>query len=151
MNTSAITSDRWNKDHWSLLGYLETLAVDGKEGVGTIDHSRVRCNEKRHPLLSAGGGVGWKQSYGTRLKGFFQFDKRADPDASAAAGLQLLEHDDWDCLDDLEAAGFVEILSTVNGFFRLTKEGIEMSAVLRDHKARGCMFATFEPAATVPA
>jgi hypothetical protein len=134
---------RWGKDHWSLLAYVECVCVDGSDTIGAIDKRRVRCNPATHPLHNAVFGVPWKPEYGTRLRGFFDFPNRADAVASEMAGLQLLAHDDWDCLDDLEAAGLVEIISTTNGFVRMTKTGIAESAALREHKISGGNFANF--------
>lgn len=145
----AIAVDRWGKDHWSLLAYVETLCVDGKEGMGTIDRRRVRCNSGRRPMQGV-FGLGWKAAHGTRLDGFFDRAKSEGADACSAAGLQLAEHDDWDCLEDMETAGYVEILSAANGFVRLTPEGIRVGAKLRAHKAMGGMFANYkEPASAM--
>ena len=112
---------RWGKDHWSMLGYV-TTCFDGE-----VKRDVLRCNTKTHPLLR-GRHTRWEPIYGTRLR-----DK------------QLPQHDDWDCLDDLEAAGLVEIISLVNGFIRLTKAGSDMAYALREHKRRGGGFASFEP------
>ena len=127
--------DRWGKDHWSLFGYVEAICVDGRkvEGlgrVGEIDRRRVRCNPARHPLLDApnpfDSGSRWKDEYCTRLN----------------EGT-IADHDDWDCLDDLESAGLVEVMSLVNGYVVLTNEGIRVAAALRKHKAKGGRFANF--------
>jgi hypothetical protein len=152
--TSApVSIDRFGKDHWSMLAYVETLCVDSSNaGIGQIDLRRVRANERTHPLLSVNGPMAaWKPNFGTRLKGFFDFAGRNDPAAAEAAGLQLTAHDDWDCLDDLEAAGLVETLSRANGAVRMTEPGLLMSARLRQHKAQGGMFANFDPDGLVSA
>jgi len=131
----------FGRDHWSLVGYIETLCVDStKRGVGEIDKRRVRCNPKRHPLhaVNANFGVGgWKPGYGTRLSGFWNADKTTNPER------QIKAHDDWDCLNDIEAAGFINILSEANGFVRMTRLGQTVAADLRRHKAAGGVFATF--------
>lgn len=136
---------KFGKDHWSLLAYVETRCVDGSAGIGALDRNRMRCNQERHPLLggSLSAAPGWKPQYSTRLAGFFEFKDRAIPAVAIAAGFMLDGHDDWDCLDDLEACGFVEILSTANGAVRLTPAGLKVAAALREHKATGGMFATF--------
>lgn len=133
---------KFGKDHWSMLAYVETLCVDRKSGVGTIDPRKARCNEGSHPAKSF-SPVAWKQSFSTRLLGYFYFQERADVDKAVGAGLQILGHDDWDCLDDLESAGFVEITSVANSFVRMTPDGLIASAKLREHKANGGMFAGF--------
>lgn len=146
---------RWGKDHWSMLAYVETLCVDGEKGVGTIDKRRVRSNEKTHPLLAVNANVGgWKPQWGTRLKGYFDFAKESfsmDPSKAEEAGFQLPQHDDWDCLEDIQAAGLVNIHSLVNGFVQMTPNGLDVCAQLRAHKSNGGMFANFEPAEAAPA
>jgi hypothetical protein len=72
--------------------------------------SRVRDKRSRPLVMSdaVAWGPGWDPKYGTRYD-----DGRVDPD-----------HDDYDCLADLEAWGFLEDLGT--GFqpvVRLTPKG----------------------------
>lgn len=85
-----ITIDRWGKDHWSLLAYVESVCVDGH---GEIDLRRMRCDADRHPGYAVRQGFddNSHKKYSTRLQDG-----------------ELQDHDDWDCLDDLEAAGLVE-------------------------------------------
>lgn len=132
---------RWGKDHWSMLAYVETLCVDGR----AIDNRRVRANRERHPHQAVNGA--WNPKYGTRLKGYFDHpaEDRNDIDKMTAAGVFLPQHDDWDCLDNLEAEGLVEVVSVINGFVMLTEQGLKVSAALRAHKASGGNFADFEP------
>lgn len=140
MKTIPITD--FGKDHFSLLGYIETLCVDSiEEGVGTIDRERMRCNEKRHPQFvgrRCADVVRWKPEYGTRLSGYFLDGDKRDPKR------QIGDHDDWDALEDLEEAGLVTWISSVNGFVTLTEFGIRVANALRAHKAKGGQFATFE-------
>ena len=132
----------FGKDHWSLLAYVEDRCVNGKDGVGTLSRSRLSCNPDKHPMLSAGNE--WQPSYSTRLKGFFQFEERSDYLKASAAGVQVNGHDDWDCLNDLEAAGYIEIISLVNGLIVMTDLGRAISAELRAHKSSGGHFSTFD-------
>lgn len=148
-----IAPSKFGKDHWSMLAYIETCCVDGRDGVGTLDKRRVRCNEHNHPLNKGiyNSDAAWKPSYSTRLSGFFDFPERGDTDKAVAAGFQLQGHDDWDCLDDLDAAGYVEVISMSNGFVRMTISGCKVAALLREHKANGGMFAGFRIPASEPA
>lgn len=137
--TAPVPMERFGKDHWSLLAYVETLVVDQQP----IDRRRMRCNETTHPLLKgAHTPSGWKPDYGTRLKGYFN----AAPEQKAS--LQLPEHDDWDCLEDLEAAGLLEVATLTSGVVRLTPEGRRLANLLREHKEQGGVFATFDPSGT---
>lgn len=133
----------FGKDHWSLLAYVECRCVDND---GELDKRHLRCNEKGHFRLhavnaSAGLG-GWQSSYGTRLKGYWTTQ---DGKTTTHADRQLLQHCDWACLADLEAAGYIEVLSAPNAEVALTKSGFAMAGLLRAHKAAGHHFATFDP------
>jgi len=139
-------ASKFGKDHWSMLAYIETLCVEGKDGIGKLDKSRVRCNENTHPMHNVnlgGSGAAWKPNFSTRLFGFFDFQDRADTNKAVASGFQLLDHDDWDCMNDIEAAGYIEILSEANGLVRMTKEGCRVNGLLREHKTKGGMYAGF--------
>lgn len=138
---------KYGKDHWSLLAYVENCCVNGQEGIGEIDRRRVRCNPNTRPMLAGVQNPQWKLNYSTRLADLFDFEDRTDPEKAIAAGLQLRDHDDWDCLEDLEAAGYVEVLSLVNGFVKMTENGCGVTAKLRAHKAAGGQFAGFRLAA----
>ena len=119
--------DKWGKDHWSLLAYIETRCVDYK---GILERSHMRCNENKHPLLKglACGGLKWDEDYSTITK-----DGR------------IKEHDDWDVLDDLEVVGFIEIMSLVNQRVQITDKGRAVVNLLREHKSRpDCNFSNFD-------
>lgn len=131
-----------------MLAYVETRCVDGQDGVGTLVRAHIRGNANTHPLLA---NTAWKPSFGTRLKGFFEYEHRSDPAKAIAAGFMLDGHDDWDCLDDLEAAGFVDVVSLSNGKVRMTEAGLQMAGQLRRHKAKGGQFAGFTPEVAVEA
>ncbi len=138
-------ASRFGKDHWSLLAYIEHCCVNGLRGLGVVDPFRLRCNPARHPTLSPmlPSLVSWKPSYATRLAGFFAFADRRDVDKAVEAGVQLAGHDDWDCLDDLQAAGYVQVISLEERTVRMTPSGMAASARLRAHKAQGGSFADF--------
>lgn len=135
--------EKFGRDHWSLLAYLETICVDALDQWGQIDRNKLRVNIKTHPLL-----VGHIQArailalekppygykYGTRLKGHTEENPNV-----------IKEHDDWDCLENLDKAGFVEFLTLTSGGVRMTDTGIVIAAQLRAHKARGGNYAMFEP------
>lgn len=145
MSKNFVPIDQFGKDHWSLLAYIETRCVDFNRGVDTceINHDHLRCNIKQHPTLQGprqrlAKDLGWKPSYGTRLKEF-KSDKNLQRQLN-----QLHEHDDWDCLDDLENAGLIEVISVVNGFIKITNAGKKINTLIRDHKSAGGSFSSFE-------
>jgi len=117
----------FGRDHWSTFGYVETLCVD-KDGLPDI--RRMRCNPKTHPGLAH---LPWDKAYGTRLKGHMEDFPNTLP-----------MHDDWDCIDDLIAAGLMENIGNgINPKFKLTETGLAVAAALRAHKARGGTWSTF--------
>lgn len=132
----------FGKDHWSTFAYVETLCVDSiHKGVGTLDWKRLRVNEKSHPLHAINfqmTHVAWKRDFGTILRGYFRPNGKTDTRRRAP------DHDDVDCLDDLEAEGLLEVVSMANGYVRMTEKGRRIAALLRDHKSRGGSFAGFE-------
>lgn len=128
-------------DHWGLLAYIECCIVDNPrptKNIAELDKRRLRCNPKRHPLhnVNANHGVNtkWKPEYGTRLRGYSE---------SKDAKLLLKEHDDYDCMNDLEAAGLIDVMSEANVFVGITNLGKKLAAMLRDHKASGGSFSSF--------
>lgn len=140
VNRPTVPVSEWGKDHWSTLAYIETVCVDSNDGngIGTIAFDRMRVDRDRHPMLigprqaiSFSGVKENEKKYPTRLR-----DER-----------ELHDHDDWDCLDDMERAGLVEILSQANGRVRMTDAGLAMAAKLRAHKARGGNYTNFNPPA----
>jgi hypothetical protein len=136
----------FGKDHWSLLAYVETLCVESsKKGVGEISKDRMRCNPKHHPLHAVNEvrGVHWIDDYSSRLAGYY-------PETGGTDKSKMVRgHDDWDCLDDLEAAKLIEVLSEANGFVILSDLGREMAGRIRAHKTKGGSFSNFSPAETV--
>lgn len=83
-----------------MLAYLGTRCQDQK-GVLNPEHLRMR-----HPALRSGLRV-WRPEYGTRLSGYWKENGETD------STRLLADHDDMDCFDDLEAAGYVENRSDV--------------------------------------
>jgi hypothetical protein len=112
-----VSIDLFGKDHWSALAYAECRIVDNK-GIPTLSH--MRCDPRRHPGLVHRlpfDAIGSKE-YPTILAG----------------GALLFSHDDWDCIDDLEAAGLMQIKGTgIHPVWKLTQQGLEIAAKLRAH------------------
>jgi len=126
----SVPIEQFGKDHWGTFAYIECLCVDGK---GEPDHRRMRTDIDRHPGLT-----NWhpmvtpdlSKKYPTRLKGM----------------VELPDHDDWDCAEDLEAAGLVENIGTgINPKYKMTEKGFTIAALLRKHKASGGWFSNFAP------
>lgn len=130
-----VSIEKFGRDHWSTFAYIETLCVDNG---GRPDNKRMRCDVKRHQQYGHPVSVLMPGRYPTRLRG----------------GEELDDHDDWDCVDDLEAAGLIEVHGTVMfPTFAMTKRGWEIAAALRVHRATkrttGATYDTFEPTPAV--
>lgn len=132
---NAIPMERWGRDHWSTLAYIETRCVDfGGDMTVNRGLERMRCNHSLHPGLA-----GWAQPDGsespTRLND----------------GTTVSNHDDWSCAEDMERDGLIEWLGTgIHPVFKLTDAGKAVAQQLRSHKAGGGTFSTFTPAPASP-
>ena len=80
----------------------------------------------------------WKEEWGTRLRGY-------DHKNTSQYDLKKLEnHDDLDCIEDMEDAGIVENLGTgLHPACKLTKKGKKFASALSTHKQEGSNFADF--------
>lgn len=134
----AVPVEKWGRDHWTTLAYVETRCVDEK---GVLNGDHLRCSLSRHPDLR-----GYQQvvsdldgdKYPTRLK----------------KGELLENHDDWSCLEDMMILGMlvVEITEhqTGRGQIRgsrvtLTDYGWEIAGRLRKFKGEGGNYGDFDP------
>lgn len=131
------------KDHFSLLLLIESLQFESKDGIAKINIATMRCNPTSHPLHHV-NRFPWKDSWGTKLKGFSDFSQKHDIYCAEKNNLFLSQHDDWDCLEDLEKAGLLEIVSFMNGYAMLTQKGIHLALSLRQHKLNGGTLNNFE-------
>lgn len=95
---AAVADERmktFGKDHWTLLLYIEACCVDY---CGVLDRRRMRCNPKTHEELAHSGSLGWSD--------FAHSTRWADGTRSVPG------HDDWDCFEDLQAVGLLELLGS---------------------------------------
>lgn len=113
--SEVISIDRFGKDHWSTFAYVETRVVD-YGGRLSVDH--MRCDTDIHPqFANSANRANPNKKYPTRLR-----------DGIAA------HHDDWSCVDDLEAAGLLEQKGTgMNPVIVLTDTGRRVVSQLRTH------------------
>ena len=121
---------QWGRDHWSTFAYLETVVVDHR---GIPNLNRMRCNHELHPGLTNWNpiaGVIDGSKYPTRLKG----------------GVEINDHDDWSCVEDMESEGLVEIKGTgINPVWELTEKGSAIAHELRTFRGNGGSFSDFSP------
>lgn len=133
LDRDPISIHLFGKDHWSTFAYAEHCAVERKP----LDKEKMRCDADRHPLQA---------NSGNRLS----FSTTKYPSIIKPAGLDegktlVADHDDWDCIEDLEAAGLLELHTLTNPFVKLTDLGWKVSTELRAHKAQGKNFHGFSP------
>lgn len=126
-----IPPGEWGKDHWSLLLYVETRCVDSPDGVGRPDNRNIQTNFNRHYEMAnknyRGNHDGAK--FGIRLR------DRTLPGP---------DYDEWDCMEDLMAAGYMrDVGPTLSPMYRMTERGQKVAALLRAHKARGGLLKDF--------
>lgn len=113
-----IPPEEWGEDHLTTLLYVETRCVDNR-GIPKNEH--MRCNPARHPAQAHSG----TPRHGGKFEGSRLLYGASEPD-----------HDDWDCVDDMEAAGLLTNDGTgVNPLYRLTDAGWKEAHRLRRERA----------------
>lgn len=114
-----VKPEKWGKDHLTTLAYIGYVIVHCE---GIPDRNKMRIDVDLHPGLignyQARMGESIQRKYPTRLKG----------------GEELLNHDDWSCAEDLEAAGILKWEgSGINPLFVFTDFGWGVHAALEKH------------------
>jgi len=128
----------WGKDHFSALAYVETRCVDFK---GTVNNQHMRADPKLHP------GLCDARNYAEGYEGDAPPTRRGSkvPATRLKGGIAKENHDDWSCLEDMEAAGLLTWEGTgLYPIFVMTTLGKAVAAALRAHKMDGGNFADFE-------
>lgn len=128
--TAPIEPTRWSKDHWSCLLFLETVIVDHRGVFSDRLRMSMRTNPETHPAYGywLHDHPRWQAEWGTRV---FYSDV-------ATTMVRSDQHDDWDCLEDMEAAGLlVNRGSGMNPVLRLTDRGVRLHGMVRTHRADG--------------
>lgn len=126
-----ISFDRFGRDHWGVLLLVEAECVNRSGKPWTIDNRRMRVHPNKAPFHPQRyrGNDGYSDKYPTRLRD----------------GTEVSGHDDWDCLEDLEAAGLLHIHSLVNGVVQITRKGQQVAAQARAWRSQGHGMVSFVP------
>lgn len=112
-----IPPEMWGKDHFSTLIYIESRIVD-QDGQPVAEHMRTKPGGIRRGKVRGNASTMPPKDYPTVLQ----------------AGVKLYGHDDWDCVDDLEAAGYVDSHGTgLLPTYQLTDKGWELAHRVRRH------------------
>lgn len=140
--SSYVPVNEWGHDHWSTLAYVETRVVDH---LGRLNPENLRCDIRVHRVFANSANfMGAGPTPPTRL----------------ADGTFVERHDDWSCIEDAIAAGFIimdDEEAAIGGRhdehgiwrcgpsprFTLTDEGRRVAGLLREHRARGGKWETF--------
>lgn len=129
--TDKIKTKHWGRTHWDVLSFLHTCVEKDR---GIVDADLMRCNPDLHREV---GGLTANRTVSicrspTRL-----------------VGCQVDQHDDWSCLDDLAAEGFIEAeyqdkrknFHITFGFRKMrvsmTEKGKQTSRTLREYRKSG--------------
>jgi len=107
----------FGEDHWTLLAYID-VCCSGQ--TGRLEHRHLR----RKATIKSSEPPLFKSS-------------------ERETETQSLSYDDWDCLADLEAVGFIELVSYATGLVHIFPGGLKAAAALRAHGERGESFKTF--------
>jgi len=130
-----IAIEDFGKDHWSLLAYCEYRVINHSN---ELDITHLRCKNLAIATTPLGQNM-WKPEYGTRLNGYFLENDKVDETK------RFLDHDDFDCLDDLEVAGLLRNVGTmIAPYAELTDKGFKIMSLLNKHKQEGGYFSNFQ-------
>jgi hypothetical protein len=142
-----VPMNRWGKDHWSTLAYVEHVAVECA-GFQVGSDARMKSN-RRHTRLLSQGCPNPKRAKSTSAMGMIMRPEHA---TKLKDGTLLANHDDWACLQDFVAEGlFKPGLELEPGtVLAFSERGHALTAALRVHKASGGQFAQFDPEAPPP-
>jgi hypothetical protein len=132
----------WGRDHWALLGYIETIMEAYHHfDIGCDAHMRQNAEHLQlmrqknfsplrpnmHKNLSSRARV-MNSEFGSRL----------------INGEFVLDHDDWDCIHDMIAYDFFTA-KRIKPKDKLVFSdlGLKISSLLRQHKIQGGTFSQF--------
>jgi hypothetical protein len=114
----SIPIEKFGRDHWTTLLYIETCIVDGG---GHVQRERMRCDPDIHPTAA--------HSRAFLVPG-------PTPPTRLKDGSEIKGHDDWSCVDDLIAADLLAADGEgLTARFSLTPKGKAFGFFLRLHRA----------------
>lgn len=139
---SYIPLDRWGKDHWSTLAYVENVMTECKSFQVGAD-GRMRSNRRNFRVMAqycpapkrptrTAPGIPMQDVHGTVLN----------------TGTQVPNHDDWCCVQDMAAEGLFTVGPEgvePGELLHFSDKGYALVHALRRHKAEGGSFSTFKP------
>jgi hypothetical protein len=114
--------ERWGRDHFRTLLYVVSCVV-GRDG---------QCESARMRQWSGRPLRGWGDSHAFALAGMKNYPTKL------AGGAELHDHDDWDCVEDMVAAGMVLWEGTgMHPILKLTPYGWRVAQTLTELNQAG--------------
>lgn len=133
-----VPMEKWGRDHWSTLAYMETVIVEHTVFTVKLD-PRMRQTRRMHRVLS---------EYSPPK----DFDRSVPMDRDdgtvLADGSIIKGHDDWACVQDIANLGLLNVGPEdvdVGVDLTFSDAGMKLAAELRAHKANGGSFKNFKP------
>lgn len=93
----------FGKDHWATFAQAEAAAFSNH---GLLAHDQLRCNTRRHPVFMAAKTFRLTDMDASRFPTRLKDSAEPGPDGRYGT-TNLTDHDDYDCLGDLVAAGLL--------------------------------------------
>lgn len=136
-----IPMDNWSDDHWRLLVLMADVHLATAEGgIPVMDYDRMRINPSSHIVHCATCDADQANRAWNAYGGTMTRRPSSDVDTERRPGevdWRISYHDDFDCVEELEAEGMLDILSTAKGEYKMTVRGLDMADRLRSHVATG--------------
>lgn len=133
INGQVVTPDRFGASHYNLLAKLVSRCYEQQADTIKFSRAWIRSNKAKHYHLSR-KGENWWNGNGTQLLGCEAFNPSQNPQPAIDAGVLLPRHDDWDCLQDLEAAGMIRIESLEKAKITMLEPGYQaIEALTEEH------------------
>lgn len=133
----------FGKDHWSTFAYIETCLVD-KKGFSVGLDPRMRTKRRHFRVFGEQAGEAFQTKKGASR--YAAPCLSTDYPTRLNDGTEVTDHDDWDCVQDMAAAGLFTVTSEdidPGVQLKFSELGYTVAAQLRKYKAEDGNFATF--------
>lgn len=132
----------WGKDHWSTLGYLETVMVEcGGFQVGA--DPRMKSNRRNFRVMSQECAKPKRASNHELVLALPMEPQHA---TKLNDGQQVARHDDWSCVQDMAAEGFFGQTAydvEPGTMLQFSEKGNKVANALREFRRNGGQMADF--------
>lgn len=122
---SFVKETDFGEDHWSLLMYIHSVCME-------TESLQVNIVISRDKKLGD-----WQDNLGTKLHNVINYDLSVEKQKAINEGAILKNHDDIDCLYDLEKNGMIEIIDIKNFTIKIKNKGLETANLINNFKIKG--------------